>query len=76
MSVFFYMIVTTYGSHDCQVMMEVDWWDGTQRRVHVDVPKLEDYIDQLEEAVGVVQDRIEGLTYGSRREFGVVTEAQ
>ena len=56
--------------------MEVDWWDGTQRRVHVDVPKLEDYIDQLEEAVGVVQDRIEGLTYGSRREFGVVTEAQ
>ena len=55
-------------------MLQVDWPDGAQRRVHVDAPKVEEYIEQLEGDVGVVQRRIKDLTLSSRREFGVLTE--
>jgi hypothetical protein len=70
-------ISITGGSVQSQVynvMLQVDWPDGAQRRVHVDAPKVEEYIEQLEGDVGVVQRRIKDLTLSSRREFGVLTE--
>lgn len=56
--------------------MEVEWPDGSLRRVHVDVPKLDEYCDQLDDVIGVYQERLQGLTLGSRRKFGVISDSQ
>lgn len=61
-------------SCDSQVMLEVEWYDGTLRRVHVDVPKLDEYCDQLDGVMDVYQERLQGLTLGSRRRFGVISD--
>ena len=60
----------------CQVMLEVEWHDGSQRRVHVDVPKLDEYCEQLDDVMAVYQERLQGLTFGSRRRFGVISDPQ
>ena len=57
-------------------MLEVEWPDGSLRRVHVDVPKLDEYCDQLDDVIGVYQERLQGLTLGSRRKFGVISDSQ
>ena len=57
-------------------MLEVEWPDGSLRRVHVDVPKLDEYCDQLDDVIDVYQERLQGLTLGSRRRFGVISDSQ
>ena len=55
-------------------MLDVEWHDGIMRRVHVDVPKLDEYCEQLDDVMGVYQQRLQGLTLGSRKRFGVISE--
>ena len=61
-------------SHWYDGMMEIEWEGGTRRRIHVDLPKIEDYMERIEGCVDAVHTRMKELVCNTKSIFGVVTE--
>uniref|UniRef100_A0A803SYR8 von Willebrand factor A domain containing 3A n=1 Tax=Anolis carolinensis TaxID=28377 RepID=A0A803SYR8_ANOCA len=57
-----------------KAMMQFEWYDGTVKNVHVDPPILYNYQKQLGRIVRLYERRIDWLSIGSRRIWGVVGE--
>nr|XP_060642624.1 von Willebrand factor A domain-containing protein 3A [Anolis sagrei ordinatus] len=57
-----------------KAMMQFEWHDGTVKNVHVDPPILYNYQKQLGRIVRLYERRIDLLSIGSRRIWGMVGE--
>ncbi|XP_055507883.1 von Willebrand factor A domain-containing protein 3A [Leucoraja erinacea] len=57
-----------------KAMMQLEWFDGTVRNLHVDPPQLYQYQGSLSRAVRVFQRRLGWLCSGSRRVWGNLCE--
>ncbi|XP_048847315.1 von Willebrand factor A domain-containing protein 3A [Brienomyrus brachyistius] len=55
-------------------MVEFEWHDGSMRNVQVDLPFLQNYQEQVYEAVRRLEERVLWLNTGSRRVWGMVCE--
>ncbi|NXS82228.1 VWA3A protein, partial [Erpornis zantholeuca] len=56
------------------MMMQFEWYDGTVKNVHVDLPVLYNYQKTLAKMVRIYEKRIDWLCVGSRRIWGSVCE--
>ncbi|XP_064318034.1 von Willebrand factor A domain-containing protein 3A, partial [Phalacrocorax carbo] len=57
-----------------KVMMQFEWYDGTVKNIHVDLPVLYNYQKLLAKMVRIYEKRIDWLSVTSRRIWGSVCE--
>ncbi|XP_053936643.1 von Willebrand factor A domain-containing protein 3A [Cuculus canorus] len=57
-----------------KAMMQFEWYDGTVKNIHIDLPAIYSYQKQLAKMVRVYEKRIEWLSVASRRIWGNVCE--
>ncbi|XP_075292454.1 von Willebrand factor A domain-containing protein 3A [Opisthocomus hoazin] len=57
-----------------KAMMQFEWYDGTVKNIHVDLPVLYNYQKLLAEMVRIYEKRIDWLSAASRRIWGSVCE--
>ncbi|XP_068885620.1 von Willebrand factor A domain-containing protein 3A isoform X2 [Aphelocoma coerulescens] len=57
-----------------KVMMQFEWYDGTVKNIHVDLPVLYSYQKILAKMVRIYEKRIDWLSVASRRIWGSVCE--
>ncbi|XP_071300191.1 von Willebrand factor A domain-containing protein 3A isoform X4 [Agelaius tricolor] len=57
-----------------KVMMQFEWYDGTVKNIHVDLPVLYNYQRVLAKMVKIYEKRIDWLSIASRRIWGSVCE--
>ncbi|KAL9835407.1 von Willebrand factor A domain-containing protein 3A isoform 5-T5 [Geothlypis trichas] len=57
-----------------KVMMQFEWYDGTVKNIHVDLPVLYNYQKVLAKMVKIYEKRIDWLSVASRRIWGSVCE--
>ncbi|KAM6078000.1 von Willebrand factor A domain-containing protein 3A isoform 2-T2 [Theristicus caerulescens] len=57
-----------------KAMMQFEWYDGTVKNIHVDLPLLYNYQKQLAKMVRIYEKRIDWLSVASRRIWGSVCE--
>ncbi|XP_041893048.1 von Willebrand factor A domain-containing protein 3A isoform X1 [Corvus kubaryi] len=57
-----------------KVMMQFEWYDGTVKNIHVDLPVLYNYQKILAKMVRIYEKRIDWLSVASRRIWGSVCE--
>ncbi|XP_054699454.1 von Willebrand factor A domain-containing protein 3A isoform X2 [Grus americana] len=57
-----------------KAMVQFEWYDGTVKNIHVDLPALYNYQKLLAEMVGIYEKRIDWLSLASRRIWGSVCE--
>ncbi|XP_032929985.1 von Willebrand factor A domain-containing protein 3A isoform X1 [Catharus ustulatus] len=57
-----------------KVMMQFEWYDGTVKNIHVDLPVLYSYQKLLAKMVRIYERRIDWLSVASRRIWGTVCE--
>nr|XP_021395528.1 von Willebrand factor A domain-containing protein 3A [Lonchura striata domestica] len=57
-----------------KVMTQFEWYDGTVKNIHVDVPVLYNYQKLLAKMVRIYEKRIDWLSVASRRIWGSVCE--
>ncbi|KAM7091838.1 von Willebrand factor A domain-containing protein 3A [Ciconia maguari] len=57
-----------------KVMMQFEWYDGTVKNIHVDLPVLYNYQKLLAKMVRIYEKRIDWLSVASRRIWGSVCE--
>ncbi|KAM6379102.1 von Willebrand factor A domain-containing protein 3A [Pluvialis apricaria] len=57
-----------------KAMMQFEWYDGTVKNIHVDLPVLYNYQKALAKMVGIYEKRIDWLSVASRRIWGSVCE--
>ncbi|XP_063027952.1 von Willebrand factor A domain-containing protein 3A isoform X3 [Melospiza melodia melodia] len=57
-----------------KVMMQFEWYDGTVKNIHVDLPVLHNYQKVLAKMVRIYEKRIDWLSVASRRIWGSVCE--
>ncbi|KFP89190.1 von Willebrand factor A domain-containing protein 3A, partial [Acanthisitta chloris] len=57
-----------------KVMMQLEWYNGTVKNVHIDLPVLYNYQKLLAEMVRIYEKRIAWLSAASRRIWGSVCE--
>ncbi|XP_016157302.1 PREDICTED: von Willebrand factor A domain-containing protein 3A isoform X1 [Ficedula albicollis] len=55
-------------------MMQFEWYDGTVKNIHVDLPVLYNYQKLLAKMVRIYEKRIDWLSVASRRIWGSVCE--
>ncbi|OWK61882.1 von Willebrand factor A domain-containing protein 3A [Lonchura striata] len=63
-----------YSSKGEKVMTQFEWYDGTVKNIHVDVPVLYNYQKLLAKMVRIYEKRIDWLSVASRRIWGSVCE--
>uniref|UniRef100_A0A663N7B1 VWFA domain-containing protein n=1 Tax=Athene cunicularia TaxID=194338 RepID=A0A663N7B1_ATHCN len=57
-----------------KAMMQFEWYDGTVKNIHVDLPVLYNYQKLLAKMVRIYENRIDWLSAASRRIWGSVCE--
>uniref|UniRef100_A0A8C0IF56 von Willebrand factor A domain containing 3A n=1 Tax=Bubo bubo TaxID=30461 RepID=A0A8C0IF56_BUBBB len=57
-----------------KAMMQFEWYDGTVKNIHVDLPVLYNYQKLLAKMVRIYEKRIDWLSVASRRIWGSVCE--
>ncbi|NXW28945.1 VWA3A protein, partial [Phaetusa simplex] len=57
-------------------MMQFEWYDGTVKNIHVDLPVLYNYQKLLAKMVRIYEKRIDWLSVASRRIWGSVCETR
>ncbi|KAJ7401385.1 hypothetical protein BTVI_96387 [Pitangus sulphuratus] len=57
-----------------KIMMQFEWYDGTVKNIHVDLPVLYNYQKLLTKMVNIYEKRIDWLSIASRRIWGSVCE--
>uniref|UniRef100_A0A8C4VER7 von Willebrand factor A domain containing 3A n=1 Tax=Falco tinnunculus TaxID=100819 RepID=A0A8C4VER7_FALTI len=57
-----------------KAMMQFEWYDGTVKNIHVDLPALHNYQKLLAKMVRIYEKRIDWLSVASRRIWGNVIE--
>ncbi|KAM6121549.1 von Willebrand factor A domain-containing protein 3A [Phoenicopterus ruber ruber] len=57
-----------------KAMMQFEWYDGTVKNIHVDLPVLYNYQKRLAKMVRTYEKRIDWLSVASRRIWGSVCE--
>ncbi|KAK2543969.1 hypothetical protein Q9966_002818, partial [Columba livia] len=57
-----------------KAMMKFEWYDGTVKNIHVDLPVLYNYQKMLTKMVRIYEKRIDWLSVASRRIWGCVCE--
>ncbi|KFZ53138.1 von Willebrand factor A domain-containing protein 3A, partial [Antrostomus carolinensis] len=57
-----------------RVMMQFEWYDGTVKNIHIDLPVLYNYQKLLAKTVRTYEKRIDWLSVASRRIWGTVCE--
>ncbi|XP_049647607.1 von Willebrand factor A domain-containing protein 3A isoform X1 [Accipiter gentilis] len=57
-----------------KAMMQFEWYDGTVKNIHVDLPVLYNYQKLLAKMVKIYEKRIDWLSVASRRIWGSVCE--
>ncbi|KAK2533549.1 Vwa3a, partial [Columba guinea] len=57
-----------------KAMMQFEWYDGTVKNIHVDLPVLYNYQKMLAKMVRIYEKRIDWLSVASRRIWGSVCE--
>ncbi|XP_044160275.1 von Willebrand factor A domain-containing protein 3A [Bufo gargarizans] len=57
-----------------RAMMQFEWYDGTVKNIHVDLPVLYEYQKNLAKVTRTYEKRIDWLTKGSRKMWGTVCE--
>ncbi|XP_027665828.2 von Willebrand factor A domain-containing protein 3A [Falco rusticolus] len=57
-----------------KAMMQFEWYDGTVKNIHVDLPVLHNYQKLLAKMVRIYEKRIDWLSVASRRIWGNVIE--
>ncbi|KFQ99788.1 von Willebrand factor A domain-containing protein 3A, partial [Nipponia nippon] len=59
-----------------KAMMQFEWYDGTVKNIHVDLPVLYNYQKLLSKMVRIYEKRIDWLSVASRRIWGSVCESR
>uniref|UniRef100_A0A8C0BIT6 VWFA domain-containing protein n=1 Tax=Buteo japonicus TaxID=224669 RepID=A0A8C0BIT6_9AVES len=57
-----------------KAMMQFEWYDGTVKNIHIDLPVLYNYQKLLAKMVRIYEKRIDWLSVASRRIWGSVCE--
>ncbi|XP_009884775.1 PREDICTED: von Willebrand factor A domain-containing protein 3A [Charadrius vociferus] len=57
-----------------KAMMQFEWYDGTVKNIHVDLPVLYNYQKHLAKMIRIYEKRIDWLSVASRRIWGNVCE--
>ena len=57
-------------------MVQVDWFNGSVKNVHVDPAVLHNYTQQLSNAIRIYKKQFSLMHMGSRQMFGSISESR